>query len=568
MSHEVYEFISRQNDDPIVERKTCTVSGQPFAIFQSDLDFYKKISPTFSGQKFQIPTPTLCPEERQRRRLMWRNERKLYRRKCDATGESIISYISPDKTYPVYKREVRFSDVFNPLDYGIDFDFTKTFAENFKILLNTVPRYSVQQQDPMQNSDYCNCASNCKNCYYIFDSDFNEDSLFSNVLRRSRRCVDCSFCDTCDGCYECISCRECYQLLASQYCIGCSNCIRCYDCTKCSFCYGCHGLQNKTYCIYNKQYTKEEYFAQLQNIKPSDAIEYIIPGMRLVQTEKTMGNNCFNTKESIWYDLNNTENLRYCDLVTNADTCMDISTIWEELSKSYEWVGVGLASNEVYFSSVVVLNSHHVYYSYLCYPNVSDCFGCIGMKHNSYCVFNKQYTKEEYELLVPKIIAHMQETAERGEFFYPSLSPFGYNETIANEYLPMIENEAKSRWYPRQDNNYDPVIPSWTKVIDRSQYESIPEDDETILRSIFLCTVSKRPYRIIKQELDFYRKNNIAIPRRHPDIRHEQRMKLRPWRTLYLRNCDKTGEQILSVYPPEYTGKVYSEKVYQSEIYS
>lgn len=287
-SREVYEFISKHNNDPIVERKTCTVSGQPFAIFQSDLDFYTKISPTFAGQKFQIPTPTLCPEERQRRRLMRRNERKLYRRKCDATGESIISYVSPDKSYPVYKREVWFSDVFNPLDYGRDFDFSKTFAENFQELLNIVPRYSVQQQDPMQNSDYCNCASNCKNCYYIFDSDFNEDSLFSNVLRRSRRCIDCSFCDTCDGCYECISCRECYQSFASQYCIGCSNCIRCYDCVKCSFCYGCHGLQNKTYCIFNKQYTKEEYFEQLKSGQLSDSSEHIVPGMRLVQTEKTI----------------------------------------------------------------------------------------------------------------------------------------------------------------------------------------------------------------------------------------------------------------------------------------
>lgn len=89
-SREVYEFISKQTNpaasdgagDPIVERKTCTVSGQSFAIYQSDLDFYNKISPTFAGQKFQIPTPTLCPEERLRRRLLFKNERKLFRSTC------------------------------------------------------------------------------------------------------------------------------------------------------------------------------------------------------------------------------------------------------------------------------------------------------------------------------------------------------------------------------------------------------------------------------------------------------------------------------------------------------
>ena len=42
---EVYEFISKQTEDPIVEWRTCSISGAKFAIFQSDLDFYKKLSP-------------------------------------------------------------------------------------------------------------------------------------------------------------------------------------------------------------------------------------------------------------------------------------------------------------------------------------------------------------------------------------------------------------------------------------------------------------------------------------------------------------------------------------------
>ena len=85
MDKNVYEFISAQTNDPIVAWKTCTASGKPFAIFQSDLDFYDKISPTFDGKRFSIPTPTQCPEERQARRFAWRNESKLYRRKCDKT---------------------------------------------------------------------------------------------------------------------------------------------------------------------------------------------------------------------------------------------------------------------------------------------------------------------------------------------------------------------------------------------------------------------------------------------------------------------------------------------------
>jgi hypothetical protein len=139
-SRDVYEYIAQQTDDPIIERKTCRLSGQPFAVYQSDLDFYDKISPTFETSremgdklickypkyysrtktgtlKIQIPTPTLCPEERQRRRLAFRNERKLYRSRCDATGEQIISMYSPDKIYKVYNQTYRLSDQWSANDY-------------------------------------------------------------------------------------------------------------------------------------------------------------------------------------------------------------------------------------------------------------------------------------------------------------------------------------------------------------------------------------------------------------------------------------------------------------------
>ena len=145
----------------------------------------------------------------------------------------------------------------------------------------------------------------------------------------------------------------------------------------------------------------------------------------------------------------------------------------------------------------------------------------------------------------------MQKTGERGEFFHPSLSPFGYNETVAQEYFPIIRQEAVARKYSRQTNNYDPIIPKGVKVIDWKTTEQEPQEAEQILKAIFVCEISARPYRIIKQELEFYRKHNLPLPRRHPDIRHEERMKLRPGRTLYLRHCDKCTKEMLSVYAPK-----------------
>ncbi len=85
MQKEVYEFISKETDDPIIERRTCRASGEVFAIFQSDKEFYNKISPTFGGKKYAIPFPTLCPDAREQRRSSWRNERNYYKSRCALT---------------------------------------------------------------------------------------------------------------------------------------------------------------------------------------------------------------------------------------------------------------------------------------------------------------------------------------------------------------------------------------------------------------------------------------------------------------------------------------------------
>ncbi|HEY5713897.1 MAG TPA: hypothetical protein VIT68_00945 [Candidatus Gracilibacteria bacterium] len=79
---------------PII--KTCVTSGQIFTVTDQDLAFCDKIG---------VPPPTLCPEERQRRRLAWRNERQLYKRTCDGTGKSILSNFTDQAPFPIYEKE-------------------------------------------------------------------------------------------------------------------------------------------------------------------------------------------------------------------------------------------------------------------------------------------------------------------------------------------------------------------------------------------------------------------------------------------------------------------------------
>lgn len=181
------------------------------------MDFYDKVSPTFAGKKFQIPAPSLCPACRQQRRLAFRNERNLYRRTCDASGKQIISIYSPDKSYKVYDQKVWWSDGRDAMVYGRDFDFSKTFTEQFGELMREVPKSSLCIFNS-ENCDYANEIIGCKSSYLIFSGVDDEACMYSHYIDYSKFCVDCDQCIGSELCYNCFAVINCYQCLHSHHC--------------------------------------------------------------------------------------------------------------------------------------------------------------------------------------------------------------------------------------------------------------------------------------------------------------------------------------------------------------
>lgn len=594
-SRKVYEYISQQTNDPIVEWKTCAVSGVEFPIYQSDLDFYAKISPTFAEQRFEIPTPTLCPEERQRGRVYFRNERKLYKNKCAATGKSTISSYNPDILYKIYDQAYWWSDARDPMDYGFEFDFSKNFTEQFDFLLKDIP-HSALCSIGSENSDYTNFALNVKNCYLVFGGGGNEDCLYCNMISWWSNDVDSLSIFDSQECYQCIWvkwCHGCSYIVDSN---NCSWCILVEDCNGCNDCIMCVWLSNQRYYFHN-QYVWPEKIKELKNNISSlldKASNIYHTFVALKSTQVKVNSHMLNSQNCWWeiindsyncidgFNINNCENCKHVSFLHNAEWSFDIdyaSPYWA--NHSYNLCSsTGTSNSMVTFLS---WNNSFIYYCFACF-DCKDCFWCIWLRNKQYCVFNRQYTKEEYEAQVAKIVTHMQTTGERGEFFHPSLSPFGYNETVAQEYYPIEVKgdelcvkgdegiDLLTSGYKWSSYSSDPKIPDTAQVLRPAETSDEDRakltDTDDILRQVILCEVSNRPYMIQKAELEFYRKHNLPIPRKHPDIRHEERMKLRPGRTLYLRTCDCCGEEMLSVYSQDHEWKVYCEKCYQDTVYS
>ena len=154
-----------------------------------------------------------------------------------------------------------------------------------------------------------------------------------------------------------------------------------------------------------------------------------------------------------------------------------------------------------------------------------------------------------------------------GEFFPSELSPFGYNETQAPEQFPLSKEEALKQGYNWQDNIQRTIGKETLKSEDIP--ESIDDIKDSILDEILCCIECKRNYKIVPNELIFYRKMKISIPRRCFYCRHDQRVKRRNPFKLWHRKCMKKGctNEFKTSYAPERPEIVYCEKCYQNEVY-
>lgn len=557
----------------------CT---KPFEVTDGDLAFLEKISPAFNGKKEQIPPPTRCPDCRQRRRQCWRNERTLYQRTNSLDGSPVVSIHSPDKPYPVYPNEEWWGDGWDAKQYGRPFDFTRPFFEQFLELRNDVPMPARSCEQPtMFNSDFCNEAGDLKNCYLCFESALCEDCLYSRGLIQCKDCLDCLNSTDCTLCYQVIDSLNCYNATELLNCERCSDCHFCKDCVGCTDCLFSEHLRNKRFCIRNAQYEEGEYRRRAAEIlahRRESSGEFCRPQERIARAvhmtnvENCTGDflvNCKNCEHC--FSCAESEDLKYCDsLLAGARNydCMDVTHFGMGAQLSYECQCIGGNPNSgfhVLFSSTCWSVSD-LLYCYYCPSNTRDCFGCVGLRHAQYCILNKQYTKEEYEELVPRIIEHMRKTDEWGEFFPPEHSPFGYNETVVQEFTPLSREDALAQGWLWCD--YVSPPPQSTKVIDGTALpDSIKDVTDEILDHAIRCPVTGKAFKIIRQELDFYRSKSIPLPVFHPDERYRQRMLFRNPRKLWIRECAKCGKGIQTSYAPDRPEIVYCEQCYLETVY-
>ncbi len=542
--------------------KICKNCGLQFEITDSDRAFYTKIN---------VPEPTFCSDCRLQRRLSFRNERYISKRKCDKCNKDIISFFNEKEKFPVYCHECWWRDGWDPLKYGQDFDFNRPFFDQFHELMMKVPKACLLVYDS-ENSEYNTLLAYCKNAYMCAGSYYSEDIYY---LTKSQKCKDCSdgiILDDCELVYYSVNSQNCYNSYHLINCKGCSDSAYLENCIGCKNCFMCSGLTNKEYHYKNQKYSKEEYEKIVEEIMSYDE-EVISKNFKkfnqttpkryqnLINCENSSGNylkNCNNVHES--YDCISVEDSKYMVGCVNVTDSMDLTNHDEKVELAYEISTGGdrTVNTKFSFCPVVSPDCTYIYIS----MGISDCFGCDGL-HNKekYCILNKKYSKEEYLKLRDKIIDHMKKTGEWGEFFPTSLSLYPYNHSAAQDYYPLTKEQAVAKGYKWQDKNPHEYKPASFKIP-----VTIKEVPDSIVNELLACSDCGKNYKIMAQELNLHRKINAPLSKKCPDCRQLEMQSWKNPRKLWDRKCDKCGTEIQTTYLPERPEKVYCEQCYLKEV--
>jgi hypothetical protein len=549
-----------------MQNKTCSECKQNFILEQVDLDFYKKID---------VCIPAMCPLCRAQIRLAFRNEMNLYHRKCDKTGENIISVFSQNKPDKVYSYDAWFADDWDATEYGREYDPNRPFFDQLKELFDAVPKPALSHTRSV-NSEYLNLAADNKNAYMIFESSNNEDATNCYWIQKCKDIADTSYSDSCELCVECDDCFNCYRVSNARGAHNCSDCSFLFDCRGLSNCIGCVNLYQGEYYILNQKYSKEEFEIEkkklaLDTYSGRQAFQIRFNEFLKTQPQKyaeivncvgSSGNFLKNTKNCTYtfhgYDA---EECRYTEHVwRNAKECVDVSTTGRNAELMYNTINTALDVSHCICTAICWTDTFAEYSMY-CF-NSNYVLGCFGLRKKEYCILNKQYSKEEFEKLRLQIKENMKQKGEWGNWYPKNMSFFGYNESSAQSQFPLTKEQAGEKSYSWEDTErgtFGKETTTWT-----DHYATSSQINDDILKEIFACTQTGKNFRFTSHELNLYKKLSLPLPRLHPDVRLETRLKARGENRLYKR-VTQDGKEVLTPIPETNPRPILSDEAYKQE---
>jgi len=552
--------------------RACEMSKEKWVMDAEEIEWYKK---------FNVPPSPFSPRLRLWHLASYMTTYQWWWNKHIDTDEPVLTYLHPKPGIRAIPDKEWFDRDFS--DKTLDYDDQKPFFEMFRELQLMVPVNATRNVKPVERSiatvsqgdidSYFVAGCSSKNCFYSEDVLNQENTIDANGAMSLN---DCYHINHSQRLHNCKFVYESYDCVNSSFL---------FDCRNCEFCIGISNKRNKKYMFWGEQLNEEEWnkkasemdlssYSELEKLKSRfyEMIEKdsVWPENFNIKCQDCTGEyliSCTDCKNSI-LGVEATDNYHCIGLYNARGNAFSIAIPGE---RNYQSGMVGDTSNCKFSSSLIRCDD--LEYCFNCY-DCEHCFGCCALRHKKFCIFNKQYSEEEYWDKIDKLKCAMLDRGEYGRPL-PTKFSFGYfPESGIAVYLGADltdENWEKSgmlKFDPWEDGAYGEMRLDSADLRNRDDIPDKLDDvgDEWVGVPILDPDIN-RPFAYLKPEMEFYRKHRIAPPREHFTARIRNLMRASNQLDLQDSNCANCKKVIQASKNPTFQERnVYCQDCYLGHI--
>lgn len=297
---------------------------------------------------------------------------------------------------------------------------TQSFFSELSRLIKLVPK-PESQVFTSQNCVNCDVVSLSKNLNYCFDTHRSSDSSYLFDCFLNVDCVDGDYNVECEGCYDSVDCFKCFNSAYLQYGARSNNCYYSAYITNCNNVFGCVHLANKSFCLFNRQLTEQQYNEEIKKYMtaPPEKILAIVDELmnKYPRTQSAgehnenspYGNYLYQCKKCyMCFDTSDSEDCFYSYDTHYCKNCMDATYAGQMVNNSYQIVDSQHSNNcNFIVESNNCQDSSYIFNS----KGLKNCFGCVGLQYKQYCILNRQLTSDQYESIKKQLEEELKNAA-------------------------------------------------------------------------------------------------------------------------------------------------------------
>jgi hypothetical protein len=396
--------------------RICVLTGEKWLMTEEEIGWYKK---------FNVPPSTRSPKARWLSMAHFSTGYQWWWNKHFDTGEPVLTFIHPASDIKVLPDKEWFSRDFSAVT--LDYDLEKSFFTQLRILQEKIPMAATSTVVPAENS-IAQASFGDQDSYFVLASR-SKSSFYSSLLLDAENCSDCLTGMNLIDCNNVIHSERLHNCRYARESYDCLNCFFVFDCRNCEHCFGATNQRNKKYLWFNEQLSQAEYEQRLAQVDLGSRRQVKQWNAKFDQflQNNTVWPQGFNEKVSnsvgdylrgsvdcnFCFNINGGQHSYWCGFCTGSAEDSAFSWGLNGSTDCYLCLLAPQSSKCKFCWRCIACDSCE--YSVNCY-NCQNCFACVGLQRKSFCIFNKQYSEEEYWKKLDEIKCRLLSTGDYGLF--------------------------------------------------------------------------------------------------------------------------------------------------------